>query len=785
MPMLPTAHASLKFGHKQLDFYAAPGQVVGSDPRARADERRIQDIEGARHVVRLDPEQKMELGAGDQVAVLRLQPGPAKRSRPVAVAHYDQQKWARTQPATAAILSRAGVARNVNWALSMFALFATALLFVWPSLHGLASEFLPRGTMNGIPAFDIFAFALSAMPELATFGQSLASIPFLERLTTLVPQLAGQEMAIVASAIWLFGTLVCFSARSWRLLWIPSFIALIGLGGIALGGVEAPQIPALIGLGGTALFFAIGGLINRVRDGMRLEARIARLSDHLLQHPVEELVQRPVDPVAPVAPQSAPEEGAPETTHDDDDLPSVEDTFKHTDEGRVAARVEDPDNARAITLPPPPPMAALNSDDDQDHDAIEAHEDTHAEAPSESGEADEAAAHRVSAVEAETLEGESHEEAHLSVEGEDEALIATAQEEQGDQGDGAEPVEDATEDTPVVAAGALTQDAEDEITLAVIEIEDTPRLHADDEASEADITASDEIETKANTDEAPKAVEAHALEAHEDEAPALTPISATPHETQLSSDEESAEDPISVDAIKAQAPDIAEDAQEDHGDTLTDAQEEDAHLSEGDEAEDPVIAAEADVSAAEHDEDDTQIEGDAPHPASIAPALESAEAEEVPQLLHEETESEDTLLTAEEASSEDEVGEDDTEAQPVKVQNADSLSHDDDGETAHKAELSHDDETHDAIALSQEPFEEADDADVSTDEGDDLPPKAVNQGEVEAHAELDANLEGEDAREPALQTEAPKKVRRGFPANVIPFLRPSVAKPPMPKAPKS
>ncbi|WP_019960546.1 hypothetical protein [Woodsholea maritima] len=806
MPMLPTAHASLKFGHKQLDFYAAPGQVVGSDPRARADERRIQDIEGARHVVRLDPEQKLDLGAGDQVAVLRLQPGPAKRSRPVAVAHYDQQKWARTQPATAAILSRAGVARNVNWALSMFALFAAALLFVWPSLHGLASEFLPRGTMNGISAFDIFAFAVAAMPELATFGQSLASIPFLERLTTLVPQLAGQEMTIVASAIWLIGTLICFSARSWRLLWIPSFIGLIGLGGLALGGVEAPQIPALIGLGATALFFAIGGLINRVRDGMRLEARIARLSDHLLQHPVEELVQTPIDRVAPVAPHSAPEDQPAQAPQNDDDLPnddlpsddlpSVEETLKHTDQGRVAARTEDPDNARAITLPPPPPMAALNSDNDDAQSAIEAHDET----PSHEDErqAEREARHEMT-VGAETLDGEAHDDTHLNVDGDEDALVVT-------EHDDHEHTEDTSDEAPVVAAGALTRETEEEITLAIIEIEQSPRLNADDEAGDNAITASDESAADRDAQEAAKTPAAHAVDAHEDEAPALTPVGATPAQPQFNSDED-----VSVEAIIAAAPEVADegdDAQADaelpvraqaQDDALAGDQDEPADLTEGDQGDHAVIAAETQDDASDQSEDEAQTQapqavGDAHQTAQTGPALESADNEDAPQLLNEGSHDGDAILAAlEEADGtdeanqdeelEDEAREDRAEAQPAKAQNADSVSHNDENEPAHHAHLSHDDDAHDAAAISEEPAGEADETDASTVDGDDdLPPKILRQGEVEAPSD---SLESDDADAPELQAETPKKVRRGFPANVIPFLRPSVAKPPMPKAPKS
>ena len=71
MANLPTAHASQSFGRKSVDFYAAPGQVIGSDPRARADERRVQDLDGARHALRLS-QAKFALNPGDTAAVLRV-----------------------------------------------------------------------------------------------------------------------------------------------------------------------------------------------------------------------------------------------------------------------------------------------------------------------------------------------------------------------------------------------------------------------------------------------------------------------------------------------------------------------------------------------------------------------------------------------------------------------------------------------------------------------------------------------------------------------------------------
>jgi len=102
MATLPTAYASLRFGRKTIDFYAVTGEVVGSDPRARAEERRIQDLDGARHTLRL-MDKGYRLEPGDSASVLRLQPGPERRSRPVAVASPSAQSWSRTHPGDAAL----------------------------------------------------------------------------------------------------------------------------------------------------------------------------------------------------------------------------------------------------------------------------------------------------------------------------------------------------------------------------------------------------------------------------------------------------------------------------------------------------------------------------------------------------------------------------------------------------------------------------------------------------------------------------------------------------------
>ena len=90
MANLPTAYASQNFGRKTLDFYAASGEVSGSDPRARADERSLTDYDGAKHTVRV-MDRNFALEAGDQASVLRMQTGPSQRSRPVALVNHTQK----------------------------------------------------------------------------------------------------------------------------------------------------------------------------------------------------------------------------------------------------------------------------------------------------------------------------------------------------------------------------------------------------------------------------------------------------------------------------------------------------------------------------------------------------------------------------------------------------------------------------------------------------------------------------------------------------------------------
>ncbi|WBQ11904.1 hypothetical protein L2D00_08585 [Hyphomonadaceae bacterium BL14] len=286
MATLPTAYASLRFGRKTIDFYAVSGEVVGSDPRARAEERRIQDLDGARHTLRL-MEKGYRLEPGDSASVLRLQPGPERRSRPVAVASPSAQSWSRTHPGVPALLSRAGVSRSVNWWLTM-ALFAlAALAIVWPYLHAFLVELVP-GRIAALPVPDLFALAEARVPGLDTFRWSEAAGGLAPLLEAAGPGLAGQAGLIAFAAIAAGFAALVYAARSWRLVWAPVFVALAVVGAIGLDGPAGAEGPALAALGIAALLFVVGGAINRLRDEARLDKRIALLADHLVsQAPVE------------------------------------------------------------------------------------------------------------------------------------------------------------------------------------------------------------------------------------------------------------------------------------------------------------------------------------------------------------------------------------------------------------------------------------------------------------------------------------------------------------------
>jgi len=297
MASLPTAYASQVFGRKTLDFYAAGGEVNGADPRARADERRLTDVDGARHTVRLT-DKDFALEPGDQASVLRLQPGPARRSRPVAVVNHSRNGWCRTHPGASALLSRAGVARNVNWLLTLVLMALASMVMIWPYLRAFLVEVDP-GLFSAAPDLNVFELTLAALPDLASWSFSDTVAPLSGLIAQLAPGLADQADALVFLLATGIGGALVFAVRSWRLLWAPLFVGVVGAAALSLGGVEAAAGHAISGFALTSVIFLIGGVINRVRDSARLERRIALLADHLLRHAPDEVVRRTEDEETP------------------------------------------------------------------------------------------------------------------------------------------------------------------------------------------------------------------------------------------------------------------------------------------------------------------------------------------------------------------------------------------------------------------------------------------------------------------------------------------------------
>ena len=310
MSSLPTAYANQRFGRKSLDFYAAAGDVIGADPRARADERRLQDLEGARHTVRL-MESGFDLEPGEQASVLRMQPGPARRSRPVAVINHTRQSWSRTHPGATGLLARAGVARSVNWALTLTVFALAALLVVWPYLRAFLVEIDPA-LFSQAPQMDVFALAAAAAPSLADWRLSDFTGGLADQISAVAPGLGAHTADIVFAAAVLASALMVHALRSWRLVWAPVFVAGLGVGALGFNGAEGAVAPALGGLAIAAGVFIVFGLTNRVRDAARLERRIAVLADHILRNPPEEMV---ADLAA--ARETAPDRASGAVTEDD------------------------------------------------------------------------------------------------------------------------------------------------------------------------------------------------------------------------------------------------------------------------------------------------------------------------------------------------------------------------------------------------------------------------------------------------------------------------------------
>lgn len=282
MSLLPTAHAGQSYGSRRIDFFTVSGQVSASD----ASTGRVTDPDGLEHDVKLI-EQSSAFAPGDSATILRVQSGPNRRSRPVAIVNHSRGVWMRAAPDATSILARSGVTRSFNWWLSILAMVLTAAVAVWPTLHIFLSE-INAGMMAGIPAFNIYDEILASVPGLADWrletalptgiADAIAGLGFIamDQLTELSVFALSALLAILA-----------FASRSWRLLYMPVFAAFSLIAGAMFGAAETSLI---ILAGGLALYLA-GGLVNRIRDSGRLNSRVERLAEHVLRHPPQEEVR--------------------------------------------------------------------------------------------------------------------------------------------------------------------------------------------------------------------------------------------------------------------------------------------------------------------------------------------------------------------------------------------------------------------------------------------------------------------------------------------------------------
>ena len=404
MSLLPSAHAGQSFGSRRIDFITVSGEVNNSD----ADIGRVTDGDGVVHDVRLN-ERSSALAAGDTATVLRVQSGPNRRSRPVAIINHSRNVWMRSAQDATTILGRSGVTRALNWWLSVLALALVAIAAAWPALHSFLTE-VNGAMMAGIPSIDIYAELGAQMPALASWRLETALSPGLFdgiAALGLVPmaQLTEWGLAIAVTAL----AIITFFARSWRLLYVPALAVLCVVSGAILGS----PVATLLMVGGAVLLFIIGGFINRVRDGGRFNARVERLAEYVLRHPPEEGVRtsEPVraEPIAPeplaaavaataIAAASAVAEGdeadADAVAGSELDAVTTEpgtpaEPAQSAANGQVTARSDEPEAATEETTGPDDTEAAHVEDDEAEAElAAEGAVEPEAESASETGSED-------------------------------------------------------------------------------------------------------------------------------------------------------------------------------------------------------------------------------------------------------------------------------------------------------------------------------------------------------------------------------------------------------------
>jgi len=282
MSLLPTAHAGQSFGARRIDFFTVSGEVSASDDETG----RVTDTDAMVHDVRL-LEPTNALAPGDTASVLRVQAGPNRRSRATAIVNHTRGTWMRAAPDATGLLARAGVTRSLNWWLSVIALALVAIAAVWPAIHGFLTE-VNGGLMASVPTIDVFAEINAYMPALAGWRLETA-LPsgLLDTIAALgfvsMEQLTEWGLGIGATLV----TVLAFAGRSWRLVYVPALAALA----LAAGAILGSALGTLTIIGASLAFFMVGGLVNRVRDGGRFNARVERLAEHVLRNPPQEGVR--------------------------------------------------------------------------------------------------------------------------------------------------------------------------------------------------------------------------------------------------------------------------------------------------------------------------------------------------------------------------------------------------------------------------------------------------------------------------------------------------------------
>ena len=430
MSLLPTAHAGQSYGSRRIDFFTVSGQVSASN----ANTGRVTDPDGLEHDVKLI-EQSTAFAPGDSATIVRVQSGPNRRSRPVAIVNHSRGVWMRAAPDATSILARSGVTRSFNWWLSILAMVLTATVAVWPTLHVFLTE-VNAGMMAGIPAFSVYDELLTRAPGLADWRMETA-LPagITDAIAGLGLIAMDQLTALSVFSLSALIAILAFASRSWRLLYVPAFAAFSLIAGAMFGGAETSLI---ILAGGLALYLA-GGLVNRIRDSGRLNARVERLAEHVMRHPPQEEV-RSADMPSTAAVASA----AAATALAVDDTPAV-----------AEPDAADLETAEAEIAEPVEPAA----------------EDATASAASEAVEPEiaEPEIAELETVEAEAVEAEAVETAATTPEGETASSDPVEEAPEPVQANAAEPTE-------TIAAQSEEQGSEETETLSEPEVSDVAAL---------------------------------------------------------------------------------------------------------------------------------------------------------------------------------------------------------------------------------------------------------------------------------------------------------------------